>query len=574
MKKITVFVFMFALIAGGVFANPFLGQWNNMAMNANWGREVLSTITFTPTQWTLSNEGGDGMISNPPGTFRIFGNTATLTDSRGQNAGTATVSGNTLTLNRAGSTVVYTRSEITVPGTDLAAKLHWIQQNAISSITYNIELTRNEHLHNHLLHYPGKSVTVQFSARGGNRYIGVAGDSGRVLIVGEGVYLVLGNNVSLFGTETGTENSRVVTVNKGGSLTMKAGSKISGSADGGVFVNGGSFRMEGGEISGNAARDGAGVLVEAGGFFGMFGGEITGNRAAANGGGVAVRGDFSKISFSGGVIHGNRAGTDGGGVFLAGEDFQMSENAMIHGNIAGRNGGGVGISSGIFQKSGGIITGVDSPASSNMGGGAVVGGAFIRNNASGPNDKLNTHVAGSAGGWETATASINQPHVSIDLPRIPRGDATPPAQTDYSGTWRIVAKNGMYIHVEGGANATNNGRVFQTWTGTGGTNAQFRFQRQSDGTYIITAVHSGRAMDIQHHKTENGVKVHQWALNNTARNQRWHIVDAGGGFISFRNDLTGMFLDVPGNKTGNGHKLQQWTGNGTPNQQFKLVKVN
>jgi len=48
----------------------------------------------------------------------------------------------------------------------------------------------------------------------------------------------------------------------------------------------------------------------------------------------------------------------------------------------------------------------------------------------------------------------------------------------------------------------------------------------------------------------------------------------GGGFLSFRNDRSGLFLDVPGNKTGNGHVLQQWAGNNTPNQQFRLVQVN
>ena len=114
-------------------------------------------------------------------------------------------------------------SAITVPGVSLDDKLHWIQQNALSGITYIIELTRNEHIHNHLLHFPDKfDVTVQLSARGGNRTIGVRGDSGGLFIVGEGVTLVLNSGITLFGTETGTENSRVITVN-GGALTMNEG---------------------------------------------------------------------------------------------------------------------------------------------------------------------------------------------------------------------------------------------------------------------------------------------------------------------------------------------------------------
>jgi hypothetical protein len=345
---------------------------------------------------------------------------------------------------------------------------------------------------------------------------------------------------------------------------MTAGSKISGSGDGGVHLAGGSLDMQGGEISGNSARNGAGVLISAGGSFTMDGGEITGNRATANGGGVAIQGERAALWFNGGAIHANSAGTDGGGIYMSAGSINMLGNATIHFNRAGRNGGGIGLSGGDFRKRGGTITGPDSPAASNSGTGAVVGGRFVRNNAAGPTVNLDTNLTGRAGGWDEA--NVVQP------PSPPVRDIPTPRPVDYSGTWRIVARNGMYIHIEG--NRTNNGAAFHTWTGAGGTNAQFRFEHQNDGTYIITAVHSGRAMDIQNHNSNNGVRVHQWERNNNARNQRWHIIAVDGGFVSFRNDRSGLFLDVPGNRTGNGHKLQQWQGNTNEGRHFRLVRVN
>jgi hypothetical protein len=110
--------------------------------------------------------------------------------------------------------------------------------------------------------------------------------------------LILDNNITLKGR---SENNRslVYVGGSSASLLMKAGAKITGNSSnsfggGGVFA-GGSFVMEGGEISGNSVGNGGGEGgggVYVSGSFVMKGGEISGNSAngnsfsSAKGGGV------------------------------------------------------------------------------------------------------------------------------------------------------------------------------------------------------------------------------------------------------------------------------------------------
>jgi hypothetical protein len=133
-----------------------------------------------------------------------------------------------------------------------------------------------------------------------------------------------------------------VLVDSGGTLIMNARSKITGNsnnagiginAGGGVRVNhDGWFIMNGGEISGNIARNsgGGGVFVASGSVFEMRGGAISGNESGLEGGGVHVA-NGGTFNMHAGVFTGNR-GRFGGGVHNAG-NFRIS-NGVIHGRNA------------------------------------------------------------------------------------------------------------------------------------------------------------------------------------------------------------------------------------------------
>jgi len=138
--------------------------------------------------------------------------------------------------------------------------------------------------------------------------------------------LTLGENITLKGIQT--SETALINVGTAGTLTMKAGSKITGhktaSKYGAVFASG-TFTMDGGEISGNEAtvmdHGTAGVFVGtqepygAGNFI-MNGGLITGNTSLFITGGVFVEADEyagnAAFTMNGGTITGNLSrGFDG-----------------------------------------------------------------------------------------------------------------------------------------------------------------------------------------------------------------------------------------------------------------------
>jgi hypothetical protein len=169
------------------------------------------------------------------------------------------------------------------------------------------------------------------------------------------------------------------TPGKPGTLTMKAGSRITGNVSSGNNVGGGvtvlgsgTLNMEGGEISGNESTANAakGGGVNNGGTFNMTGGTISGNKAGntASGNNVYGAGVYTTGAFtmSGGEIKGNvvlaKSGNNGagGGVSVAtAGNFTMEGTARIEDNTAPTYGGGVYINTTndtqFFEMKGGVI---------------------------------------------------------------------------------------------------------------------------------------------------------------------------------------------------------------------------
>ena len=122
-------------------------------------------------------------------------------------------------------------------------------------------------------------------------------------------------------------------------------------ADGGaVYVECGTFVMEGGIICGNTANYGGAVAAFLG-EFAMTGGSISNNTADFGGG---VYADYeSTVSINGGYISDNTASDDyasGGGIYICDSDLTMT-GGTISGNDA-TYGGGVFFESGSFSVAG------------------------------------------------------------------------------------------------------------------------------------------------------------------------------------------------------------------------------
>jgi hypothetical protein len=155
-------------------------------------------------------------------------------------------------------------------------------------------------------------------------------------------------------------------------LKVKVASVAGGSTNNAplVQINGGTFTMKSGELSGNTNDDsnGGGVLVS-NGTFNMTGGTISGNSSSSGGGGgVAVNGSSAIFNMYGGTILGNNSALMGGGVLVLSSGTFNMYGGTISGNTSDGNGGGVHLASGTFSKTGGTIYGNDGNGNSNIAG--------------------------------------------------------------------------------------------------------------------------------------------------------------------------------------------------------------
>lgn len=201
---------------------------------------------------------------------------------------------------------------------------------------------------------------------------------------------------------------------------------------GAVNVNGGKFNMYGGVIKNNTAgtskslSNGGAVYVGSNGTFKMSGGEITGNTATRNGGGVAVyNGTFTMSGDA--MISNNIAKQDynavehlGGGVYVgASGKFTMSGDTVISGNLArsgyadsNAQGGGVYVASGgtftmndnASIKSNTMKEQYTNTAKSVRGGGVFVGGTL---NLGGGSIEDNTAVYEGGGLYLDTKGTVN-----------------------------------------------------------------------------------------------------------------------------------------------------------------------
>lgn len=93
-------------------------------------------------------------------------------------------------------------------------------------------------------------------------------------------------------------------------------------------------------------------------------------------------------------------------------------------------------------------------------------------------------------------------------------------------------------------------------------------------TYKIICKYSGKALDVANWSKEDEANVQQWAYVGGA-NQKWKLVDAGGGFYNIININSEKGLDVANSSTEDRGNVQQWAvvGAGGDNQQWLVVQV-
>ncbi len=170
---------------------------------------------------------------------------------------------------------------------------------------------------------------------------------------GDGAGIMLANGGSF------TMNGGVITANKadtlgGGVYSHTAANTViitggvisanTASYGGGVYVNGGTFEMSGGEITDNNATESGGGLRAYASTITLTGGKISNNTSAGFGGGVYLAGNEVVFNMTGGEISGNSTESDGGGVYIYTKSTMNLSGGKITGNRAAVNGGGIYVS--------------------------------------------------------------------------------------------------------------------------------------------------------------------------------------------------------------------------------------
>lgn len=128
----------------------------------------------------------------------------------------------------------------------------------------------------------------------------------------------------------------------------------------------------------------------------------------------------------------------------------------------------------------------------------------------------------------------------------------------------VRSKVASSVDIPGGSAADST--AIQLYSGNSSKAQQFTFTRQSDGSYEIVNVNSGKALDVRNGVAENNAIVQQYSRNNSQA-QRWFIRDSGAGYY-LQSTLGNWVLDLSGGNTADGAAIRLYTPNGTASQLF------
>ncbi len=195
-----------------------------------------------------------------------------------------------------------------------------------------------------------------------------------------------------------------------GTFSMSGGSISNNTATekGGGIYSAGTLTITDSTISGNKAKNGAGIYIAGGNTTFKAGDEndaakyvkIQNNTATKNGGGIFVAGSYGGVSLDYVTITGNKA-VDGAGVYDA-DIVRLQNPATISGNTASGNGGGV------YQTDGAKLDAYNTTVTVSGNTATKDGGGVYFANANGDfTATVNSNTAANGGGIYLAAGSLS-----------------------------------------------------------------------------------------------------------------------------------------------------------------------
>lgn len=137
----------------------------------------------------------------------------------------------------------------------------------------------------------------------------------------------------------------------------------------------------------------------------------------------------------------------------------------------------------------------------------------------------------------------------------------------------LVNLNGTHTLTTGGqglddpGSSTNTGVHLITWSLHGGSNQQWTFTQQGNGSYTLRNSTSGLCADVDSGSTSAGAAIIQWTCNGGS-NQQWRAIPLPDGSYSLRSVKSGLLLTTA--STADGATVTQQLDTNSALQHWKL----
>jgi hypothetical protein len=184
------------------------------------------------------------------------------------------------------------------------------------------------------------------------------------------------------------------------------------------------------------------------------------------------------------------------------------------------------------------------------------------------------------GNYTSVSGSLTIPGISLPaynelvLVLTPGGGGGGTGGIVSGSTYTILARHSnKALDIAGGVTATADGANVQQWTVNGNTNQQWLLTDIGSGYYKLTAVSSGKALEVYNWYINDGANVQQNTYSGGA-NQQWSINSLGDGYYTVINRYSGKALDVYNSITTDGANADQWAYVGATNQQWQFTALS
>lgn len=135
-----------------------------------------------------------------------------------------------------------------------------------------------------------------------------------------------------------------------------------------------------------------------------------------------------------------------------------------------------------------------------------------------------------------------------------------------NGTYVIEARHsGKALSVA--SNSADNGANVEQRSDSGSAGQRWQLTDLGNGYYSLINQGSNRSLDVWELSEEAGANIAQWDYW-AGEGQQWQLEETGDGYFRIRSRLSGHLLDVSGRSQSDGGNVVQWSDTGGENQQW------